>query len=90
MKEQTHPDYYKTDTGLEAIDVIDALGLGQGFALGNAIKYIFRAGKKSEESVQDDIKKAIWYLEHFIDLCNRLETNHDQKNAQNELLVCKS
>ena len=85
-----HPDYYKTDTGLEAIDVIDALGLGPGFALGSAIKYIFRAGKKSEETLQDDIRKAIWYLEHFIECCKKLENSHDQTNAQNELLVCKS
>ena len=79
MKEQTqinHPDYYQLDEGLETIDVIDSLGLGKGFALGNAIKYIFRAGKKIDERA--DIQKAIWYLNHY------LEVKDGQKDAKVE------
>jgi hypothetical protein len=32
------------------------------FCLGNAIKYIWRAGLKSDDPDQD-LAKAIWYLE---------------------------
>ena len=53
-----HPAHYQTATGMEVIDVIEAFGLG--FNLGNAIKYILRAGKKGEFNV--DLDKAIWYL----------------------------
>jgi len=64
MKDKTNPDYYKTAKGLEQpIDVIEAFNLG--FHLGNAIKYILRAGKKDSETLSLDIDKAIWYLERF-------------------------
>lgn len=54
----TNPDYYKAK-GLEAIDVIEAYDLG--FCLGNAIKYLLRAGKKSSKG--EDLSKAIWYIQ---------------------------
>ena len=41
-----HPAHYRADTGHEAIDVIEAWGLG--FSLGNAVKYIARAGLKGD------------------------------------------
>ena len=34
------------------------------YHLGNAIKYICRAGYKSSESKEEDLKKAIHYLEN--------------------------
>ena len=55
--ESSSPDYYKSN-GLEAINVIEAFDLG--FCLGNAIKYILRAGKKDDKA--QDLRKAIWYL----------------------------
>lgn len=57
-----HPSYYKTG-GIEAIDVIEAWNLG--FCLGNTIKYISRAGRKSDK-VLEDLKKAAWYLNREI------------------------
>ena len=36
-----HPPHYQSAAGIEAIDVIEAFGLG--FCLGNAVKYILRA-----------------------------------------------
>ena len=57
-----HPDYYKTG-GIEAIDVIEAWGLG--FNLGNVVKYIARAGRKTADSLQD-LRKAAWYLDREI------------------------
>lgn len=62
-----HPAHYggEKDT-YEAIKVIDAWGLG--FSLGNAIKYICRAGKKENNSRLQDLEKAQWYLQHEIEL----------------------
>lgn len=55
------PEHYRAG-GMEAIDVIEAFGLG--FHLGNAVKYILRAGRKTEDA-KEDIKKAAWYLERY-------------------------
>lgn len=62
-----HPDHYK-EGGLEAIDVINAYAHVRGsFALGNAVKYILRAGKKDPTKYTEDLKKAIWYLQNEVD-----------------------
>jgi hypothetical protein len=60
-----HPPHYKAANGLEAIDVIEGFGLDQSFALGNATKYLLRAGRKGE-AVQD-LRKARWYLNRKIE-----------------------
>lgn len=60
-----HPAHYGGAGNVyEAIKVIRAWRLG--FALGNAVKYIARAGKKNGESVLDDLRKARWYLDNEI------------------------
>lgn len=59
-----HPKHYGGDQTYEAIKVIDAWELG--FELGNAIKYIARAGKKDITTQKEDLEKAIWYIKHFI------------------------
>ena len=64
-----HPDHYGGASNVyEAIKVIDAWSLG--FALGNTVKYISRAGKKDQSKELEDLKKALWYLQHHI---NQLE-----------------
>lgn len=58
-----HPAHYGGgDNPYEAIKVIEAWGLG--FCLGNAVKYIARAGKKGD--ALEDLKKARWYLDREI------------------------
>lgn len=57
-----HPQHYQSN-GMEVIDVIEAFDLG--FHLGNATKYILRAGRKTEDT-DTDIKKAIWYLNRYL------------------------
>lgn len=52
-----HPQHYQGHN-FEVIDIIDDYNLG--FNLGNAIKYILRAGKKDDYC--QDLNKAIWYL----------------------------
>lgn len=55
-----HPEHYGgADNPYEAIKVIEAWSLG--FCLGNTVKYISRAGKKTDD-VLVDLKKARWYL----------------------------
>lgn len=61
-----HPAHYGgKDNPYEAIKVIRAHGLN--FALGSAIKYILRHGKKPSESAVDDLRKAIWYIQNEIE-----------------------
>lgn len=56
-----HPPHYKHG-GIETIDIIEAKGLG--FHLGNAVKYILRAGHKDD--ARQDIEKARWYLDRWL------------------------
>ena len=59
-----HPAHYGGDTTYEAIKVIEAWELD--FNLGNAVKYIARAGKKPGVDELEDLRKANWYLERRI------------------------
>lgn len=59
-----HPVHYGgADNPYEAIKVIEAWKLG--FRLGNTVKYISRAGKKTPGLIED-LKKARWYLDREI------------------------
>ena len=69
MKTVNHPAHYNTDK-FECIDVmVEAIGLEdtKGFCLCNAFKYLFRCTKK-HHSPTEDVLKAIWYLEKYIEL----------------------
>lgn len=58
-----HPAHYGgADNPYEAIKVIEAWQLG--FCLGNAVKYISRAGKKADRL--EDLRKARWYIDREI------------------------
>jgi hypothetical protein len=61
-----HPIHYGGDTLYETIKVVEAWNLN--FHLGNAVKYISRAGLKDKEKEIEDLKKAVWYLERKIKL----------------------
>lgn len=60
-----HPEHY-TDGGIETIDFIEAKKLP--YHLGNAVKYVSRAGKKNPEKTIEDLQKAIWYINRYISL----------------------
>jgi hypothetical protein len=64
-----HPAHYHPGT-YEAINVIEAWGLG--LHLGNAVKYISRAGRKGD--VLEDLKKARWYLDRLIKQLEQVQT----------------
>jgi len=60
-----HPSHYGGAENLyETIKVIEAWELD--FCLGNAVKYISRAGKKEKDKTVQDLEKAKWYLERKI------------------------
>ena len=60
----SHYNWLKKLAGVEVIDITRHLD----FDLGNAVKYILRAGRKTEEGYDDkaktieDLKKAVWYI----------------------------
>lgn len=67
-----HPAHY-TYGKIECIDVVEDWDLG--FHLGNAVKYICRAGVKDGEDADVSIKKAIWYLQRYVSLNKNKKTD---------------
>jgi hypothetical protein len=64
-----HPEHYGgKDNKFEVINIIEAYNLN--FSLGNAIKYILRAGKKSDNPIED-LKKAAWYIKRQIEFLEK-------------------
>lgn len=70
-----HPNHYtwlRERCGIEVIDITRWLD----FDIGNAVKYLLRAGRKSEEGMTDrektiqDLKKAVWYINDKINQLN--------------------
>lgn len=62
-----HPSHYETGK-FECIDVmVEALGVDavRDFCICNAFKYIYRHKRKNGD---EDVKKAIWYLNKYISL----------------------
>ena len=57
-----HPSHYTEGRKYEPIKVIEDWKLD--FCLGNALKYISRAGRKEDEI--EDLKKARWYIKRRI------------------------
>lgn len=73
-----HPDHYQSETGLEALDVIEAFTFDltgiEAFDTANVIKYICRWKKKDGLR---DLKKAYWYLGHLINHVEKLEKENE-------------
>nr|DAD78090.1 MAG TPA: nucelotide kinase [Siphoviridae sp. ctrgt10] len=59
-----HPAHY-TFGKIETIDVIEDWNLP--YHLGNTVKYISRAGHKDPTKKIEDLKKAQWYLNRYIE-----------------------
>ena len=54
-----HPKHYESQRiVLEPIDLCECYD----FCIGNALKYLLRAGKKDGNSLEQDLGKARWYL----------------------------
>jgi hypothetical protein len=57
-----HPKHYtQHPSGIEAIQITEHMS----FCLGNAVKYVWRAGLKSDNPVED-LRKARWYIDREI------------------------
>ena len=57
-----HPKHYtEHPSGIECIQITEHLN----FCLGNAMKYLWRAGLKNDKV--EDLKKASWYINREID-----------------------
>lgn len=58
-----HPPHYaQHPSGVECVELAEHLS----FNLGNALKYLWRAGKKDvhvKGKKAEDVKKALWYVE---------------------------
>lgn len=64
-----HPGHYTSHpSGIECIQITEHLN----FCLGNAIKYIWRAGLKGDSL--EDLKKAAWYINREI---KRIENENE-------------
>lgn len=66
-----HPSHY-TDGKIEVIEYIEDKKLG--YHLGNAVKYISRAGKKDPSKEIEDLEKAMWYINRRIELLEKGES----------------
>jgi hypothetical protein len=71
-----HPSHYNGGK-IEVIEFIEDQQLG--YHLGNALKYICRAGRKDENKYCEDLEKAIWYIRR------RLELKKDNPRRPNQM-----
>lgn len=74
-----HPEHY-TDGKIEVIDFIEDKKLN--YHLGNAVKYICRAGKKDPAKEIEDLQKAAWYINREI---QRLTAQKQRADRAEEL-----
>lgn len=57
-----HPSHYnRHPSGVECIDIVETFT----FNIGNAMKYLWRAGLKSGDRIED-LRKAVWYVNREI------------------------
>ena len=69
VKNPSHYSWFATEYGIQPARICEGLG----FYLGNAFKYIVRAGRKQQanytvrQSAVEDLRKAIQYLEFKIE-----------------------
>lgn len=59
-----HPSHY-TFSKIEVIDAIEAWKLP--YHLACVVKYVARAGRKDPTKTKEDLQKAVWYLQRYID-----------------------
>lgn len=65
-----HPKHYISDpSGIECIQITRY----RNFNIGNAIKYLWRAGLKDGNSDIQDLQKAVWYIQDEIERLEKLK-----------------
>lgn len=84
MNEENDPNpKHYTDLSPQPIEVIEAWGLG--YHLGNVVKYIARSPRKGEEL--EDLRKARWYLQRWIELNDRISDRHKHRPWRVEMPI---
>lgn len=64
MDSVNNPKHYNSHpSGVQCIEITRHMG----FNLGNAVKYLWRAGLKDGQPTVQDLQKAIWYIEDEIE-----------------------
>lgn len=79
VEKVNHPSHYQKD-GKECIDVmLELYGIQAviNFCELNAFKYKWRAGLKTGESAEVDLKKAQWYADYRENLINNTIKNYE-------------
>ena len=82
-----HPQHYNQHpSGIECIDI----ARHYCFSIGNAIKYLWRAGLKKDNGMTmkskeiEDLRKAVWYIEDRIsELMEDEEKEEEEKEKTN-------
>lgn len=60
----SHPSHYTSHpSGVECITIAKH----ENFCIGNALKYLWRAGRKDPNKTVEDLKKAAQYIQYEID-----------------------
>ena len=80
-----HPVHYNSskavcrncDQKIECIDISRHFD----FAIGNCIKYLWRAGLKNKTLELEDLKKAAWYLNDKISQLQHAESSRENSDA---------
>lgn len=77
-----HPSHYGGDVPHEVYKCLRAWDLESDALIWNAVKYLSRAGKKTDKLGENnkiqDLQKAVWYIN------NRIEQLKAEENGQNE------
>ena len=82
MNQINHPKHYNTGK-IEVIEFIEDQNLG--YHRGNAVKYICRAGRKDPAKTNEDIKKAVWYLDRSIEIAQEKPRRPNDMNPRSEM-----
>ena len=65
------PNHYDGDACMVAIEKLLGKDGAAHFCLGNAIKYMWRAGRKDPDKKQQDEQKALWYMDRVAHIMGR-------------------
>ena len=83
----TNDFYYQTDpkhyTRLNPEPALTIIAWGLNYPLGCAVKYIVRAGYKEGNSEEQDVRKAIRYLELYLTSLANEEIDNSDKGSNN-------
>ena len=71
VNDAVNPGHYRSHpSGIECIQVTEHMS----FNLGNLVKYVWRAGLKTDDPL-DDLNKAKWYLDREIARLQKRQPN---------------